>query len=90
MLMLSHWPCDGSADLFTFDPDWSRASLRGLQCLECLLGEPIDLAMRASREGAATVVRIVGVFGPARLARGRQLMLTLDANPKPEREKLLE
>ena len=90
MLMLSDWPHDESVDLFTFDSDGSRASLRGPQCLECLLGEPIDPAMRTSGEGATTAVRIVDVLGPARLARGRQLTLALDAKPKSEREKLLE
>ena len=75
------------------DPDESQAGLWGLLRLECLLVDPIDPAMRTSGEGAATGVWIVDVLGLAQLARGSrggQPMLTLDAKPKPERERLLE
>ena len=60
----------GQLTCFPFDPDESRAGLWGPQRLQCLLGEPIDPAMRTSEKGAVTAVRIVDVLGLARLARG--------------------
>ena len=83
----------GQLTCLPFDPDESRAGLWGPQCLECLLGNPINPAMRTYGEGALTAVRIGDVLGLARLARGSRGEVAdanLDAKPKSEHEGLLE
>ena len=67
---LATGPVMGQLTCLPFDPDESRAGLRGPQHFECLLGEPIDPVMRTSREGGAIAAWIVDVLGLARLARG--------------------
>ena len=86
-------PVMGQLNCVPSDPDESRAGLWGPQCIECLLGGPIDPAARTSGEGAATAVRIVYVSGLARLVRGSRgeaADTNLDVKPKPEHERLLE
>ena len=92
-MSLATGPVMGQLTCLPFDPDESRAGLWGPQRLECLLGDPIDPAMRTSGEGAATTVQNVDVLGLARLARGSRgeaADANLDAKPKPEHERLLE
>ena len=69
-MSLATGPVTGQLTCLPFDPDESRVDLWGPQRLECLLGEPIDPAMRTSGEGVATAVQIIDVLGPAWLARG--------------------
>ena len=63
-------PVMGQLTYLSFDPNESRAGLRGPQHFECLWYEPIDPMMTTSGEGATTAVRIVDVLVLARLARG--------------------
>ena len=88
---LATGPAMGQLTCLPLDPDGSRAGLWGPRRLECLLDGPIDPAVRISGEGAATAVRIVDVFGLARLARGLRgeaANANLDVKPKSEHERL--
>ena len=83
----------GQLTCLPLDHDESREGLWGPQRLECLLGGPIDPAVRTSGEGAATAVRTVDVPGLAQLARGSRgeaADANLDVKMKLEHERLLE